>query len=129
MFQLFRTDTIKRGAVCLAAMFCLAVSSAAPAGAIGNQVRVGIQNDSSYDIYQIYMSYSGDDNWGPDLLRDTVLITGNSVMVTASPGKYDLKLVDEDGDTCTVMGLQLYGNESWSITNRWLLSCEFHQTR
>ncbi len=125
MFRSFRTATIGSGAVCIAAALCLAVGATAPAGAINNRIRVGIQNNSSYDIYEVHMSSTGDDNWGPDLLRNDVLATGESVMVTADPGSYDLKLVDEDGDACIVMNLALYGDAAWSITDRWLLGCEF----
>lgn len=125
MFKLFKAETIKRGAFCLTAFLCL-VAGAAPADAVYGRVRVDITNNSSYDIYEIHMSPTGDGNWERDLLRDDVLTRGASTTVTAVPGRYDLKLVDEDGDACVVMNLPLYGDEAWSITNRWLLSCEFH---
>jgi len=123
----FRNGTINRAAVGLAVILCLAAGATTPAGAV-NRVRVNIANNSSYDIYQLFMSPTGDNNWGHDLLGDGTLTTGYSEVVTANPGRYDLKLVDEDGDTCIVMGLNVYESASWSITDRWLLSCEFHQT-
>jgi hypothetical protein len=125
MFNKFKIATVRRGAGFLGATVLLA-GLALTAGAASNRVRVGITNGSSYDIYHLYVSSTGNNSWGRDLLGDAVLGTGDSVAVTAVPGKYDLKLVDEDLDVCTVMGLDLYSDASWRITNRWLLSCEFH---
>jgi len=128
MFKKIRTAAVKRTVTCFAVALCLAASLSVPAGAGPYRVRVGIANNSSYDIYRLYMSSTQANDWGRDLLGDSVLLSGSSFSVTADPGRYDLKLVDEDGDTCTVMGLSLYGNESWNITDRWLLSCEFHRS-
>ena len=127
MLRKFNIAAVKGTAACLAVVLCLAASVATPAAARNDRVRVGIRNDSSYDIYRIFMSSTGDDSWGQDLLGDSVLRTGASIAVTAGPGRYDLKLVDEDGDACKVMNLSLYGDEAWRITDSWLLSCEFHR--
>ena len=117
---------MKKAAAC-AVVLCLLLGFAASSGAT-SRVRVGIANNSDYDIYHVYMSSTGDNNWGRDLLgRYQVLESGSSMSVTAGPGRYDLKLVDEDGDSCVVMNLGLYGDQSWNITNNWLLSCEFHR--
>lgn len=116
----------KQTAAFLAVALGLTISVVAPAAALTNRVTVSMQNNSSYDIYRLYMSSSGISNWGRDLLGSRVFSSGTSFAVTADPGKYDLKLVDEDGDTCTVMGLSVYANASWNINDRWLLSCEFH---
>jgi hypothetical protein len=90
------------------------------------RVRVVLRNDSAYTIYQIHMSRTNDDSWRRDLLGSDVLSPGESITITASPGQYDLKLVDEDGDTCTVLRLSVLENKDWTITNSWLLGCEFH---
>jgi hypothetical protein len=96
------------------------------AQAQNGRMRVVLRNDSSYTIYQIHMSRTNDDNWRRDLLGFDVLSPGESITITASPGMYDLKLVDEDGDTCTVLRLSIHDNKDWTITNSWLLGCEFH---
>lgn len=119
--------TMKRAAVCGAAVLCLSLGFAERSGAT-SRVRVGITNNSSYDIYELHISSTGDNNRGRDLLgRFGVLESGASTGVTAEPGRYDLKLVDEDGDECVVRNLGLYGDQSWNITDRRLLSCEFHR--
>lgn len=91
-----------------------------------NSVR--IENDSDYSIYEIYMSPANDLSWGSDLLGSRrVLPTGYYFTFSgALPGRYDLKLVDEDGDVCVVSDIRVNGNANWSISNSWLLNCEFH---
>ena len=126
MFQKLSVRAVKQTAISLTVALVLIGGLAVSARAWSSRIRVDIANQSSYDIYGLFLSSSGDDLWGRDLLGSSVLATGTSVAVTAAPGRYDLKLVDEDGDTCTVMGLNLYSDTAWSITNRWLLSCEFH---
>jgi hypothetical protein len=126
MFKKVNNATRRRIVAAFAAALLLGGGLAVSAEAWTNRVRVNIVNNSDYDIYQLHMSSIGDNNWGSDLLGAKVLYSGSSVAVTMSPGRYDLKLVDEDGDTCTVLDIGVYRDDSWSITNRWLLSCEFH---
>lgn len=125
MFTKLKVETVKRTAACLAVVLGLSATIAIPAGA-QDRVRVSIQNASRYDIYEIHMSRSSDRNWERDLPGNSVLASGGSFTLTAPEGTYDLKLVDEDGDTCTVKGLGVFDNKSWTITDSWLLGCEFH---
>ena len=83
-----------------------------------------IANQSSYAIRKLFLS-SSEDDWGRNLLGSGALAAGSSFAVTAFPGRYDLKLVDEDGNICTLMDLSINSDTAWSITDRWLLACEF----
>lgn len=89
---------------------------------------VRIENESDYAIHQIHLSPVSDTDWERDLLgpRRTLpsgwYFTFNGVM----PGRYDLKLIDEDGDVCVVSNVRISGNTNWGINNSWLLNCEFH---
>lgn len=122
-----RIAALRRPAACLAVAVCLVASLAAPLARSFDRVRVNVKNDSNYAIYHMYMSSTGDNRWGPDLLGDGILWPGSSAAVTAVPGQYDLKLVDEDDDECAIPNLGVYQNESWRITNSLLLVCEvFH---
>ena len=38
--------------------------------------------------------------------------------------RYDLMLVDEDGDICELHNLQFFGNQTFYLTQTWLLGCE-----
>jgi hypothetical protein len=125
MFTSVTIRTMRQQAACLVVAIWLLATTVIPAGA-QDRVRVTIQNASRYDIYQIHMSRSGDASWRRDLLADGILASGDSFALSATEGTYDLKLVDEDGDICTVTRIRLYDNQSWRITDSWLLGCEFH---
>jgi hypothetical protein len=77
MLKQLRTAAVRRTATCFVAALCLATSLAVPAGAGIYRVRVGIANGSDFDIYRIHMSSTGDNDWGRDLLGDTVLRAGS----------------------------------------------------
>jgi hypothetical protein len=85
-------------------------------------------NTSGFDIYRIQMSSSDDRSWHGDLLGTSgVLESGNAFDITnIVAGEYDLKLVDEDGDTCVKMKVQFFQNKVVNITRDWLIGCEFH---
>ena len=63
--------------------------------------------------------------WGPDQLRDEVIGSGDSFRLTGIPcDEFDVRLVDEDGDECVVMGVDICGsNEQWEIESSDLLEC------
>jgi len=96
-------------------------------GQQGDRYTLHLTNNSAYDIYHIYLSSSEDPTWHRDLLGDDILTTADAIdVVNISPGQYDLRLVDEDGDACVKMKVQFFQNKTVNITNNWLLGCEFH---
>ncbi|MCL2139253.1 MAG: serine protease [Treponema sp.] len=73
---------------------------------IGNQVLVRINNNTRYTIFYMYASNVSSNDWGEDLLKDNVLLSGESLTVTLpySSGitnRYNIQLKDYDGDTYT----------------------------
>jgi hypothetical protein len=113
------------GALILILVTVLALVPASAAAGLGYTVK--IENASIYDIYHIYMSPVGYTIWGPDLLGSNILYTNYTFTQPGlAAGHYDLKLVDEDGDSCVVPNVAVYGDTNWRITNSWLLNCEFH---
>ena len=90
---------------------------------------VTIENQSSYDIYHVYVSPVWSGQWGPDELGRNILSSGDRAELRHEyyRGSYDLKLVDEDNDVCEVKNVALTGETNWVITDRWLLNCEFRQ--
>ncbi len=78
-----------------------------------------ITNDTGYDIYFVYISYSSEDDWGGDWLGDDVLLDGETVYFDLDDYAwetelFDIMLEDEDGDTYTFMGMDAedYGDAS-----------------
>lgn len=90
---------------------------------------VTITNKSSWQIDQLYMSPADSDEWGPDQLGDKVIKPGDSFALTDIPcNRWDLKVVDEDGDECELRKVDLCAHEAkWDITNDELLTCEGHK--
>ena len=87
-----------------------------------------IQNTSTYDIHQLYVSSSENRRWGPDQLGRNILRAnrGTFTLTDLIAGQYDVKFVDEDGDACVVQNIKLTQDASWKVTTDWLLKCEFH---
>jgi hypothetical protein len=88
---------------------------------------VTVDNASSFGIYQLYLSPANSNSWGPDFLGRYALLPGyNATTVRIPAGTYDLKLVDQDGDSCVVPNVYIGQRTNWRITDTWLLNCEFH---
>lgn len=87
-------------------------------------------NETGYNIYELYVSPTDSEEWGEDILGEDVLMNGDSFMVTFDEEweavllafeveKYDLKVIDEDGDEFvyteleleTIMDITLYLDE------------------
>lgn len=66
---------------------------------------VEVTNKTGFDIYHLYISDVGDNEWGEDILDVDVLENGNKVRVDITGYKkpnFDIQAVDEDGDTYTL---------------------------
>jgi hypothetical protein len=86
-----------------------------------------LTNSSGFDIYHVYLTSSDVDTWGQDLLGEEVLATAGAVdFINVVAGEHDLKLVDEDGDSCVRMKVKFFQNKAINITRDWLIGCEFH---
>lgn len=107
----------------LALAACLAASTAS-AGRYDSSVT--IQNRSSWDIHQLFLSAVDENEWGPDQLGRHVIGSGANFELTGIPcDDYDVRLVDEDGDVCIVGGVSLCGDDdAWRISDDELLSCQ-----
>lgn len=78
---------------------------------------VTVYNDlGSWDVYYIYCSPSSNSDWGSDWLGSEILAPGESWTFYVSRGQYDVRCEDEDGDTYTLMGINI-GSDGfyWSV--------------
>ena len=93
----------------MAVVMVFAASLAAEAGTIN------IKNAVGEEIYRIYISASGTDDWEEDVLGDNVLENGQTLRlsVNGSYTKFDLRAEDEAGNS--VSWYELPGNAT-SIT-------------
>lgn len=87
---------------------------------------VTLVNESAWDIHHLYLSSTSDEEWGPDQLGDHVIGSGENFELHGVPcDDYDVKIVDEDGDSCVVGGVTLCADDdAWVITDEDLLACQ-----
>ena len=81
-------------------------------------------NQSHYRINHLYVSPSSYSYWGNDRLGSDVFPPNYRFDLAVVPGWYDVKLVDQDGDTCVVNNVDFRDGESWTITDGVLVACE-----
>lgn len=113
---------MRRSGVCW--LLCTLVLALVPAAVFANDVEV--MNESDWVLVHFYLSPVDEESWGPDQLGNEVIGSGDSFVLTGIPcDSYDVKLVDEDGDTCVVPGVDICGgDQGWVVTNDDLLECE-----
>ena len=84
-----------------------------------------LENTSKWEIHELYFSDTDEEEWGPDQLGDEVIETGDSFTLTKiGKGNYDVKIVDEDGDSCVVSDVDFTSSEHFTITDKILLGCQ-----
>jgi hypothetical protein len=97
--------------------------------AFAKKATVKVINQSKWEIHHLFLSSANEEEWGPDQLGEEVLAKGESFTLTNIPcDKYDIKVVDEDGDECVIEAVDLCRDQSyWKITDKDLLECEGYQ--
>jgi hypothetical protein len=81
-----------------------------------NLPTVRIVNNTGYDIFYVFISPEENEFWGNDLLGDDDILENGQTMTFTLPqplnrvNVYDIRLVDEDGDSYFKMGLTLTNN-------------------
>ena len=91
----------------------LGIAHAAPAKGCsdGKNRRVRMINATSYTIQRLYGSNESRTTWEEDVLGDSVLRPGNSVVVNWDDGscycEFDFKAVYSDGDTSEKRGIDV----------------------
>ncbi|MEO8673323.1 MAG: hypothetical protein ABI411_18565 [Tahibacter sp.] len=87
--------------------------------------KVVIVNKSKWAIHEMYFSPTNQTEWGEDQLGKHTINTGEQFTLNGVPcDKWDVKVVDEDGDECTVEDVGLCSDDKWVITDKDLLACQ-----
>ena len=91
----------------------------------GGDSTLTIHNDSSFDIYEVYLAPIDSIEWGPDLLGGNVLDSGETLeIVDIDCDTYDIMLVDEDGDDCILEDVDLCLDDAvWQLDDISLAIC------
>jgi hypothetical protein len=83
------------------------------------------ENQSSWEIHELYFSEADESSWGPDQLGSEVIESGETFELTKiDKGDYDVKIVDEDGDSCEIRDVDFTSSEHFTLTNELLLGCQ-----
>ncbi len=114
--------TIKK--VLAAGALTLAAVVSIPTSAAAQNAIFTVFNHSSYRINHMYVSSTNDDYWGSDRLGFDILYPNYRSDLALNPGWYDVKLVDQDGDSCVIRNVNVSYGETWTITDGTLLACE-----
>jgi hypothetical protein len=106
--------------------FVLCLLALGVVAAEAKNASVTVVNQSDWEIHQLYLSSSDDEEWGPDQLGEAVIESGGSFKLEGIPcDTYDVMLVDEDEDPCIVTEVDICGaKQKWTITNEILLGCQ-----
>ena len=79
---------------------------------------VTIVNNTGYTILFMYVSHSSSGKWEEDVLEDDILENGKTLRVSLPRGgKWDIKLIDEDGDTYTKYGVNANSRAVFTIAD------------
>lgn len=103
----------------------LALLGSTPAFA-ASKSKVIVVNKSSWAIHEMYFSPTDETEWGDDQLGKQTIETGEQFTLTGIPcDKWDVKVVDEDGDECVVENVALCADtDKWVINDSDLLGCQ-----
>jgi len=105
-----------------------ALSSAAiPAGSSTQPIMaLAVANNSSREIYHLYLSPADRNEWGPDQMDGSVLKTGQTFTITdVSCSGNEIKVIAEDKDGCFLYGIVgcAQASAGWTITNETPADC------
>ena len=92
---------------------------------------ITVYNESSYDIYALYITPEDVFDWGPNVLGSQPLLAGgDSITVEVSCDVYDIKVVDDTGVECELYGVDVcFGeDDGWVIDDFTLDTCAFGVT-
>ena len=88
-----------------------------------NLPSIRILNNTGFTIYFIYISPTSTDKWEEDVLGDDVLLNRRSISIRLAYSlnvfnRYDIKIVDKDGDTYTKWNVLITPNMTIEYTIR-----------
>ena len=108
----------------LTRLLAIALLAATTSQALAEELK--IVNKSDYDIHELYVSSSKAKKWGPDQLgKNGTIDAGETYTLSGiSSGRWDLKLVDEDGTECEVADVDFSDGKVWTVTSRLLERCD-----
>ncbi len=110
-----------------AAVLAATLSSAAGCIVSDGDSSLSIINDSSYVIFEVYVTEEDNSSWGSNYLDEPLFPGDELVIVDIECDVYDVMVVDEDGVECELRGLDLcFDDDAWVIDDVTLDVCAFN---
>ncbi|MEM9004767.1 MAG: hypothetical protein AAGE59_14745 [Cyanobacteria bacterium P01_F01_bin.86] len=89
--------------------------------ALAEALQFTLINDSSQDVYYLYVSPSESDDWGEDILGDEIIPSGTTSEIVIDDGlatcEYDLLAISVDEDEVEDYGLNLCEISTYTISD------------
>jgi hypothetical protein len=89
-------------------------------------VDLTVVNKSKYVIKELYVAPTKSKKWGTEQLREHSIGINQSFTLRNIPvGVYDLKVVDQDDDSCVASNISFSDNDKeWTLTDVIIENCE-----
>jgi hypothetical protein len=84
-------------------------------------------NEANFSIiHKLYIAPAKSDKWSDDKLQNkTVPKNGRFTISDIPSGVYDLKVVDDDNDSCVFSNISIDQNKEWKLTDINMVTCVF----
>jgi len=85
-----------------------------------------VVNEANFSIiHKLYIAPAKSKKWSEDKLQNqTIAKSGRFIIRDISGGSYDLKVIDDDDDTCVIPNINVDQNKEWKLTDQIMLTCE-----
>ena len=82
-------------------------------------------NEANFSIiHQLYIAPAKSQNWSENKLQNQKVAKNGKFTIRDIPaGMYDLKVIDDDDDTCVVSNINVDQNKEWTLTDSIMLKC------
>ena len=75
-------------------------------------------------IHQLYIAPAKSNNWSENKLQSKKIArTERFTISNLAPGMYDLKVIDDDNDTCVFPDINVDQNKEWKLTDNAMVGC------
>lgn len=119
--------TVRRNPALLAGLVCVAMLAVIAQSAAADRMR--FWNLTTVTIQELYMAPAGTTAWGDNQCkndRDGTVDADERLTITGvTPGRYDVKIKDKKGRTCTVPNVEVVTGRpyAFSIADKDLTNC------
>jgi hypothetical protein len=85
-----------------------------------------VVNEASFSVlHKLYIAPAETKNWSDEKLQNqTIAQNGRFTLRDVAKGVYDVKVTDDDGDTCVFPNISVDQNTEWKLTDTMMHTCD-----